>query len=186
MFSIKTGETNKKIHTSGRSIKAQIDLWNEFGVDISDVIDESYDPQSETTFIRIFEEVWKQTNQMFSGYNKTKEREYLLKFIKGLEHVSSRSDTGVNIIHFKKNDFELYNVENIGKKLIDSEYDLECVMDRKSTRKQEEIYIKDKNTDKKLITFRLEIRDGNKVKGIVIEKDVLFDELAKSDSLAGS
>lgn len=170
-LSLKTGQT-KNLEQVGVSYEKISEALSHFGIDISK-LNEPF-VKHETWYKTAFNLVEAQLNTAFN--KKNGEVDVIKNLEKAIKYFATKNED-ITKVHLDKGDFNVFNYTGIEDKL--KNIQLEAKSLDSSKRPQLCIRKVDNHKDV-LITFRIEVRKGEKVSKLHIEGGLLLDDITKT------
>lgn len=167
-LSLKSGNT-VTMSQKGATPKKVVEFWNFFDLPV----DVHQHEKSIPWFTNMFSEITGKIESRLG--NDINEKNFIGALAKGIKLNATNNDDSVIVLHINKGNFNRYSFKNLEDKL----HTINIGVVLKTDNKLPRMAIIDKNSDKRLLGFRLEIRDGGVTYKLHVEKGPLLNELTK-------
>jgi hypothetical protein len=181
-LSIKSGKT-KNLEQSGIKAKTIIEIFSKFGLDVSH-FSQSYE-KKQTWYEGVFAYAATWFNKELLNGNDEREYELLKNISTGIDYAATKNDSSVLQIHLDGGSFEVLSFKDLEADL--KKLKLEALFEmsegtpargtKPATPPRPYLFFLDKVTKEKLLIFRLEVREGERVNKLHIEKGPLLIKL---------
>ena len=183
-LSVKSGKT-KNLEQSGVAAKTIIEIFRKFGLDISHFRDTFVKKQEWYEGVFAYAATW--FNKSLLNGDDEKEYELLKNISSGIDYAATKHDSSVLQVHMDGGTFKVLSFKDLEEKLkklkIEALFKMSAGRPATATKPaippRPYLYFLDKVTKEELLIFRLEVRSGEKVNKLHIEKGPLLVKLTK-------